>query len=102
MVPTLGSVGSYLDASSPSLTSHRELPDTLGDGIWQSEKNVLTALQMLSECEAIIEKGEQEMRNTILEATFNAMPQPANVKLVTNESGDYFVSDTNEQPLIEI
>ena len=102
LVPTLGSVGSYLAASSPSLTSHRELPDTLGDGIWQSEKNVLTALQMLSECEAIIEKSEQEMRNTILEATFNAMPQPANVKLVTNESGDYFVSDTNEQPLIEI
>ena len=79
-----------------------EIPDTLGSGLWQSERNVRIALQMLSECEAVIEKSEQEVRNNIVRATFNAMPQPANVILVTNEAGDCFVSDTNRETIIEI
>jgi hypothetical protein len=83
-------------------TPRPEIPDTLGSGIWQSERNVRLAIKMLSECEAVIEKSEQEVRNNIVRATFNAMPQPANAVLVTNEAGDCFVSDTNRETIIEI
>ena len=58
------------------------------------------AIQMLSECEATILREEQEMRNHIIQATFNATPQPANVVLVTNEAGDYEVIET--KTIIEI
>ena len=70
-----------------SIAKH-ELSDTLGSGIWQSERNVRRAMQMLGECEAVIRKSEQEVRNTIVRATYNATPQPANAVLVTNEAGD--------------
>lgn len=83
-------------------TSRPEIPDTLGSGIWQSERNVRLAIKMLSECEAVIEKSEQEVRNNIVRATFNAMPQPANAVLVTNEAGDCYVSNTNKQTIIEL
>lgn len=84
--------------SSPS--QQEELPDNIGDDIWQNEENVLLALQMLSECEAAIQREEQEIRNDIVRATFNATPQPANAILVTNELGDYEVIET--RTLIEI
>ena len=87
-------------AARPQYSTLKE--DTLGSSIWQSERNVERALQMLSECEAVIEKSEQEVRNDIVRATFNAMPQPANAVLVTNEAGDCFVSDTNRETIIEI
>ena len=77
-----------------------EIPDTLGNGIWRSERNVAIAIQMLSECEETILREEQEMRNHIIQATFNATPQPANVVLVTNEAGDYEVIET--KTIIEI
>lgn len=80
----------------------REIPDTLGNSIWQHRENVVRAIQMLADCEATIVREEQEVRNDIVKATYNAMPQPANVILVTNEAGDCFVSDTNEQTIIEI
>jgi len=76
------------------------LPDTLGEGIWQNEENVRLALQMLAECEATIQREEQEIRNNIVRATFNATPQPANAILVTNELGDYEVIET--RTIIEI
>ena len=69
------------------------IPDTLGNGIWKSEKNVLTALKMLADCEATIQREEQEVRNDIIQATFRATPQPAGVRLVSNEAGDYEVID---------
>ena len=78
-----------------SRTHRSELPDTLGNGIWRSERNVVIALQILSECEATIRREEQEVRNHIIQATFNATPQPANAVLVTNEAGDYEVIETN-------
>lgn len=81
-------------------THPTEIPDTLGNGIWRSERNVALAIQMLSECEATILREEQEMRNHIIQATFNATPQPANVVLVTNEAGDYEVIET--KTIIEI
>ncbi len=77
-----------------------EIPDTLGNGIWRSERNVALAIQMLSECEKTIQREEQEMRNHIIQATFNATPQPANAVLVTNEAGDYEVIET--KTIIEI
>jgi hypothetical protein len=69
------------------------VPDTLGNGIWKSEENVLNALEMLADCEVTIERGEQEVRNDIIQATFHAIPQPAGVRLVSNEAGDYEVVD---------
>ena len=85
----------------PTKRTHpTEIPDTLGNGIWRSERNVAIAIQMLSECEETILREEQEMRNHIIQATFNAMPQPANAVLVTNEAGDYEVIET--KTIIEI
>jgi hypothetical protein len=55
---------------------------------------------MLSECETTILREEREMRNHIIQATFNATPQPANAVLVTNEAGDYEVIET--KTIIEI
>lgn len=77
-----------------------EIPDTLGSSIWHSERNVALAIQMLSECETTILREEREMRNHIIQATFNATPQPANTVLVTNEAGDYEVIET--KTIIEI
>ena len=85
----------------PTKRTHpTEIPDTLGSGIWRSERNVAIAIQMLSECEETILREEQEMRNHIIQATFNATPQPANAVLVTNEAGDYEVIET--KTIIEI
>ena len=81
-------------------TRPTEIPDTLGNGIWRSERNVALAIQMLSECEKTIQREEQEMRNHIIQATFNATPQPDNAVLVTNEAGDYEVIET--KTVIEI
>ena len=67
------------------------IADTLGSGIWQREENVMTALQMLSECEQTIRREEQEVRNAVIEATYKAVPRPANVILVSDENGDYEV-----------
>lgn len=74
--------------------TRNSLPDTLGNGIWQRRENVETALRILSECEADIERSEQQMRNHIIEVTFRATPQPANVILVSDENGDYEVQET--------
>ena len=87
--------------TQPTKRTHpTEIPDTLGNGIWRSERNVAIAIQMLSECEETILREEQEMRNHIIQATFNATPQPANAVLVTNEAGDYEVIET--KTIIEI
>ena len=70
------------------------IADTLGSGIWEREENVVLALQMLSECEQTIRREEQEVRNAVIEATFNAVPRPANVILVSDENGAYEVVET--------
>ena len=79
-----------------------ELPDTLGQGIFDSEENVRLAVQMLSECEATIRREEQQVNNRIIKATFNALPQAENALLVTNENGDFEVIEVSEQTAIEI
>ncbi len=75
-------------------TQNREIPDTLGNEIWQNPENVERALRILADCEATILHEEQEMRNMVIEATFHGTPQPANAVIVTNEMGDYEVIET--------
>ncbi len=79
---------------SRKMHTRNSLPDTLGTGIWLRRENVETALRILTECEADIERSEQQVRNDIIEATFRATPQPANVILVSDENGDYEVQET--------
>jgi len=66
----------------------RETLDTLGNGIWRDKENVARAMKMLADCEATITREHQQVRNSIIEATFNGTPQPAEAILVTNELGD--------------
>ena len=73
-----------------------EIPDTLGSSIMASEENMSRALQMLAECEQSIMKGEQAVRNDMIEATFNSMPQSASAMLVVNELGDVEVVDYDD------
>ena len=73
-----------------------EIPDTLGSSIMASEENMARALQMLAECEQSIMKGEQAVRNDMIEAAFNSMPQSASAMLVVNELGDVEVVDYDD------
>ena len=66
-------------------------PDTLGNAIWQSEKNVMLALEMLEDCAKTIEQSERMVNNDIVETTFRATPQSPRAILVSNELGDYEV-----------
>ena len=70
-------------------------PDTLGNDIWQDERNVMLALEMLQDCEATIEQGERTLHNEIIEATFRATPQSPHAILVCNELGEYEVIETS-------
>ncbi len=95
-----------LQVPNPAPRKHRrkpakEIPDTLGSSIWQSERNVLMALQVLSECEAVIEKEELAVRNALVETSYNTLPQPG-TQLVVCENGDYQIVASNEQNIIEI
>ena len=89
-------------ADSPKGVTARELPDTLGQSIWESEENVLLALQLLSECEETIERSEQRLRNDIVEATFTTLPQCPQARLVVYDNGDYMVVDDSQPPIIEL
>ena len=80
--------------SKKKFRKRNSLPDTLGTGIWQRRENIETALRILGECEADIERSEQQVRNHIIETTFRATPQPANVILVSDENGDYELLET--------
>lgn len=92
------------------IAASESIPDTLGNDLWKSERNVMLALQMLSECEETIRKGEQTTRNLVVEAEYrstvkgpfgDAEPQPT-IELVANENGDYEIVAANEQSIIEI
>ena len=79
-----------------------DLPDTLGNSIFQSPKNVLIAMRMLSECDEIISRETQEIRNDILEATFNVVPPSPRAILVKDENGDLNVMETNQNHFVEL
>lgn len=92
------------------LATSENIPDTLGNDLWKSERNVMLAIQMLSECEEAIQRGEQAARNKMLEAEYRSTVkgpfgdeegQPA-IELVANENGDYEIIAANQQNIIEI
>lgn len=92
------------------LAKSEEIPDTLGSDLWKSERNVMLALQMLSDCEEAIRKGEQSARNMMVEAEYrstvkgpfaDAETSPA-IELIANENGDYEIVAANQQNIIEI
>ncbi len=89
-------------SSSRKALAQRELPDTLGQGIWQDEENVLLALQMLADCEKTIARSEQRLRNDMVEAAFTALPQPPQARLVVYDNGDYMVVDDSQPTIIEL
>ena len=86
----------HLAAAKETALITDEIPDTLGSSIMASEENMARALQMLAECEQSIMKGEQAVRNDMIEATFNSMPQSASAMLVINELGDVEVVDYDD------
>lgn len=86
----------HLAAAKETALITDEIPDTLGSSIMASEENMARALQMLAECEQSIMKGEQAVRNDMIEATFNSMPQSASAMLVVNELGDVEVVDYDD------
>lgn len=100
LMKSCASVDEKLRISQITRRDSIEIADTLGEGIWQSERNVMRAMQMLGECEAVIRESEQKVRNNIVRCTYNATPQPANAVLVTNELGDCEVIETKN--IIEI
>ena len=88
--------------TKPKRPSEAELPDTLGESIFKSEENVRIAMQILRECKATIRREEQQTRNDIIEATFNALPHAEDALLVRGESGDLEVIQVSRQTAIEI
>ena len=72
------------------------LPDTLGNGIWQNEENVIRAIEILTACEA---EGLQRQRNAVVEAVYRSIIPRDGLQLVTSETGDLLIVDEN-QPLI--
>lgn len=83
-------------------TRKEEILDTLGNSIWQSKENVMLAMQMLSECEVTIERGEQRIRNDIVRTTYQATPQSAHLQLVVCDNGDCMVVDDRQSVIIEL
>ena len=81
------------------IAEERQLPDTLGQGIWKSEANIIRAMQLLSECEQDIERSKQATRNAIIKANFNAIPPP-NAHLVVDLNGDYSVCEITTREIV--
>ena len=102
--PPLEGRGVATRTHHPSLITHHSSlhEDTLGSAIWQREENVVLALQMLSDCDQTIQREEQELRNDIIRATFNATPQPAKARLLLNDNGDYMVVEDNGPVIIAL
>lgn len=89
--------------------TQRTIPDTLGSDLWESERNVMLALQMLSECGEAIQRGEQATRNLVVEAEYRSAKSPFNetdaqplIELVANEYGDYHIVAANQENIIDI
>ena len=74
--------------------------DTLGNSIWKDERKVIMAMEMLGDCERTIVKSKKAIRNGVVEASFNALPQRPNIQLVIDEEGNYFITeDTQPSPI---
>ncbi len=82
-------------ASKTERKANGEIPDTLGNDIWNNKENVIRAIRILADCEATIAREHQQVRNEIIKTTFYATPQTSDAILVTNEAGDYEVMRLN-------
>ena len=91
-----------IDTNEKENVSDDVIPDTLGNQILESPENMLIALQMLSECEATIQRETQDVRNCLIEASFNVVPPSRHSILVIDENGDYDVLETRKKTVVEL
>lgn len=84
------------------LVTHEQYADTLGSHIFQSPENVLIAMKMLDECDAIYRNELQEVRNNVIDATFRVAPPSGSAILVKDMNGDLDVVDREKKRIIEL
>ncbi len=84
------------------LVAKEQYADTLGSHIFQSPENVLIAMKMLDECDAIYRNELQEVRNNVIDATFRVAPPSGSAILVKDMNGDLDVVDRERQRIIEL
>ena len=84
------------------LVAKEQYTDTLGSHIFQSPENVLIAMKMLDECDAIYRNELQEVRNNVIDATFRVAPPSGSAILVKDMNGDLDVVDRERQRIIEL
>lgn len=84
------------------LVAQEQYTDTLGSHIFQSPENVLIAMKMLDECDAIYRNELQEVRNNVIDATFRVAPPSGSAILVKDMNGDLDVVDRERQRIIEL
>ena len=82
--------------------AQEQYADTLGNHIFQSPENVLIAMKMLEECDAVIRNELQEVRNNVIDASFRVAPPSGSAILVKDMSGDLDVVDRERQRIIEL
>lgn len=82
--------------------AQEQYADTLGNHIFQSPENVLIAMKMLEECDAVIRNELQEVRNNVIDASFRVAPPSGSAILVKDISGDLDVVDRERQRIIEL
>ena len=84
------------------LVAKEQYADTLGSHIFQSPENVLIAMKMLDECNAIYRNELQEVRNNLIDATFRVAPPSGSAILVKDMNGDLDVVDREKKRIIEL
>lgn len=84
------------------LVVQEQYADTLGSHIFQSPENVLIAMKMLDECDAIYRNELQEVRNNVIDATFRVAPPSGSAILVKDMNGDLDVVDREKKRIIEL
>ena len=84
------------------LVAQEQYADTLGSHIFQSPENVLIAMKMLDECDAIYRNELQEVRNNVFDATFRVAPPSGSAILVKDMNGDLDVVDREKKRIIEL
>ena len=84
------------------LVAKEQYADTLGSHIFQSPENVLIAMKMLDECDAIYRNELQEVRNNVIDATFRVAPPSGSAILVKDMNGDLDVVDREKKRIIEL
>ena len=84
------------------LVAQEQYADTLGSHIFQSPENVLIAMKMLDECDAIYRNELQEVRNNVIDATFRVAPPSGSAILVKDMNGDLDVVDREKKRIIEL